>query len=473
VSGLADIQPETSREEPAPSRPHERRRSHRRTEPDADDGRARLEGRLAAAVPVAALVLFGGVEPDHALPLAACALLLGSAALVARARRGARPLPVPALTLPVLLLAALPLVQLFPLPAFLPRLVAAGFDRHGIEPVWGLSASPHLTLLAFVRWAAYAAYLVAALELLRRPAAVRAALGMVSALGVAEAVYGIGNLMSGNAGILWVTRSAYLHDATGTLVNRNHFATLLVLATSALLARRWAARRRRRTADERSLTVLYVTGATFMGLGVLLSHSRGGILALATALGFIALLVPGDHAGRQGRRVVAGVMGLVLLWGAWIGVGELTERFAAGRLAEEARRGRPALWRDTLGIFVEFPVLGAGAGTFERVLPAYRTQPAGTVTYAHAHQDLLELAAEGGSVAVALAALAAVGFLGAVRRGFARLRGGRRLPLIALSGGIVGTLLHAMLDFPLHIPGLAWLLILVAAAAVRLAEARA
>jgi O-antigen ligase len=469
VSSLAGIQPETSRDEPAPAR--ERRRTPR-TEPVAvpDDRTARLQGRIVAAVPVTALVLFGGVEPEHALPVAAFALVLGSVALLARARRKARPLPVPALTVPVLLLAALPLVQLVPLPAIATHLLAAGFGRHGIEPVWGLSTSPRLTLLALVRWTAYAAYLVAALECLRRPAAVRAALGTIAALGVAEAAYGIVNLTSGNRSVLWITRSAYLHDATGTLVNRNHFATLLVLATSALLARRWAARRRRST-DEPSITVLYVVGATCMGLGVLLSHSRGGVLALAATLGFIAIFAPRDQEGRQGRRVAIAVMALVLAWGGWTGVGELTDRFAAGRLVEEAQRGRPALWRDALGIFVEFPVLGAGAGTFERVLPAYRTEPAGTATYAHAHQDLLELATEGGSAALALAMLAAAAFAGVVRRGFARLSGRRRLPLIALSAGIVGALLHSALDFPLHIPGLALLLLLVAAAAVRIAEA--
>jgi O-antigen ligase len=427
---------------------------------------AALPAVLVAVVPVAAVVLFGAVEGEHALPIEALALLMGAAAVAARARRGDRPLPFPAVTLPVLLLAALPAVQLLPIPAGSGAWVAPGLGRFGLLHLTTLSVQPYATFLALVRWASYAAFLIAALEVLGRPGAPRAALAVMAALGVLEALYGVGNLLLGNARLLWLPRIAYAGDATGTLVNRNHFGTAMVLCLSALLAVRWLAPHRRR-ADERALTVLALAGATAIGLGTVLSHSRGGMVCLVAALAVAAALAPHDSEGRGGRRIVAAVVGLVLVYGAYVGLGPVAERF--GEIGERPQAGRVELWRDTVRVFRDFPLAGAGAGTFETVFPAYR-RPAGEyVPYAHAHQDYLELAAEGGIVALALAAAAAVAFAAALRAGFARLAGRRRLALAALTAGLAASLLHAAADFPLHIPGIVFLVLLAAAAAIRLA----
>jgi hypothetical protein len=69
-----------------------------------------------------------------------------------------------------------------------------------------------------------------------------------------------------------------------------------------------------------------------------------------------------------------------------------------------------------------------------------------------------------------LALVAAWGFVAMIRTGLARLRGRRHLALALLTAGIVAALLHAMVDSPLHIPGVVYLLLLLAAAAMRLAR---
>jgi hypothetical protein len=236
---------------------------------------ARLAGLTVAAIPVAAVLLFGAVEDEHALPIEAAALVIGAGSLLARARRGARPLPAPRVTLPLLLLAALPAIQLVPLPpharaALSPRLAE-------IRPVvTTLSVHPYATGGALLRWLAYAAFLVACLELLRRPGAAASALAAVCGLGIAEAIYGVGNLLLGNRTLLWLPRTAYFADATGTLVNHNHYATVLVLCLFAVLARRWLARPRADPGEGHGVTAACIAGATAIGLASC-CRPRGGM----------------------------------------------------------------------------------------------------------------------------------------------------------------------------------------------------
>jgi O-antigen ligase len=422
----------------------------------------RLRGLAVAAVPATAAVLFGAVEPEHTLPIQAAALLLGAGALCARAGRGERPLPLPSVTLPVLLLCALPAVQLIPIPAGAGAWIAPGLRRLEITHLTTISVNPEVTLLALLRWMSYAAFFIAALEMLRRPGALRSALSVVAVLGVAEAAYGIGNLMTGNARLLWIERTAYHGDATGTLVNRNHFATMMLLCLAAVLARRWLARPRS-TDAERALTVLSVVAAALIGVAILLSHSRGGILSLGVTMLVMAVLVPRDREGRRGRAALGGLAALVLFYGTWIGLETVAQRFHL--LGREAATGRTTLWRDTLAMVGEFPVLGAGAGTFEAVYPAYRNASRWHGGYAHAHQDWLELAAEGGVLAVALAITAGIAYVRIFTAAPVQAIGQRRLATVALLSGIVGAMLHAAVDFPLRIPGVVWLTLLLAAAA--------
>jgi O-antigen ligase len=443
-----------------------RPRQHRPPEPVL---RPALRDRLLAvaltAIPAAAIGLFGAVEVEDALPIEAAALLFGAWAVLARTRRGARPLPLPGITLPVLLLAAIPALQLLPVPHGLPTLLAPGLQRFGIHALRTLSVNQGATLLALLRWLAYAAFLVAALEVLRRPGAVATALTAVAALGAAEAIYGVGNLLVGNDYILWVARNTSAAEATGTLVNRNHYAAVFELCLPALLARRWLLSRPEQQ-DTLGRDAFVVGAAAAMGLAVLLSRSRAGLVCLGAGLALGAVLASRVGRVRGAQRMVIAVAALSLAYGSWVGIGSLVDRFAA--LPAQGTLERGPLWRDALDLATDFPVAGVGAGAFQDVFPAYRKRLTGDAAWAHAHQDPLELVIEGGLGALVLALCAGVGFVRRLRLAFAAPRPAVRAAAATLAGGIVAILLHAQVDFPLHIPGLVFLLLLVAAAAASL-----
>ncbi len=72
---------------------------------------------------------------------------------------------------------------------------------------------------------------------------------------------------------------------------------------------------------------------------------------------------------------------------------------------------------------------------------------------------------------VALVLVAAEAAIARLRAALGSLRGRRRLAFAAVTGSVAAPLLHAAVDFPLHIPGIAYLVLLVAAAGLRLADA--
>jgi O-antigen ligase len=136
----------------------------------------------------------------------------------------------------------------------------------------------------------------------------------------------------------------------------------------------------------------------------------------------------------------------------------------------DVRGVRSALWVDTVFLLADFPLVGSGVGTFETVFPAYRAHTRDQAAYAHAHMDYLEIATEGGLVATLLVLAALVTFARKVRAGLRRASGRRRLALAAVTAGVVALLLHAAVDFPLHLPGIAFLVVLMGGVALVLAE---
>ena len=76
------------------------------------------------------------------------------------------------------------------------------------------------------------------------------------------------------------------------------------------------------------------------------------------------------------------------------------ERFEK-TLQEPSAEERAILWRDTLRMTNDYARLGSGFNTFEEVFPAYKTSTAQMI-FQYAHNDYLQLLAEGGITAFGL-----------------------------------------------------------------------
>ena len=93
----------------------------------------------------------------------------------------------------------------------------------------------------------------------------------------------------------------------------------------------------------------------------------------------------------------AGLIALPLAAIGWVGFDVVSGEIAMASWSDVG--GRVPIWRDTAGIVRGFPVTGTGLNTYGMAMLAYQTHRP-DVHVVEAHNDYLQLAAEGGLLLV-------------------------------------------------------------------------
>lgn len=423
---------------------------------------------IAAVLLLALSIVLGGASRDHVLrlalvELAALPLLVVGAGRLMRSglwreHRFALGL--------LAALAAIPLVQLIPLPpavwtglAGREELVLA-LELAGVQPGWApLSVTPDLT------WASALALIPPAavfLTVLSAPHALTTRLvGVYLIAAVAGVLLGAAQLASGGERLYpWETTSA--GSVTGFFANRNHLATLL-LACMPFAAVFGAATLRHR-ADQRRLALWF--GALFMGLvviGLAAIRSRAGVIMLGP-VGVVSLLAAWIAAGRgrpgPGLIALAGAMAAAVAVVAVIALPPILARFDV----QSAPEGRFEGWPIVASAADAWLPLGSGLGSFDTVFRSVEPLEQLDPTYFnHAHNEYLETWLEAGwpGVILIIAFLVWYGrrLWSAWRAGASRERDLQRAASIAL----LVMLAHSAADYPLRTATLAVLFALCAA----------
>lgn len=304
----------------------------------------------------------------------------------------------------------------------------------------------------------------------RRDLAVKVIIGMC----VLIALVGVGQSYIGK--VLW-QRGTF-----GPFVNRNHFAGFLVmgvgLAGGLMIGR----------SVRRELMAIYASCALAMCAGVALSASRGGVLALAAGVVFLAIVaIPNFIASRSksrskrrspGRAAVltraagALVLGAAAIFGSMFLVGSegLVQNISQtqGEIQDEQeaseRFSRRNIWDATSQMIKDHPLLGVGLGAFQYAYTRYDPS-SGAQRVEQSHNDYLQIVADAG-VAGGVIALVFVILLFA--RGFsaAQTRDRRRRSIVlgALTG-CFAIAVHSFVDFNLQITSNAQLFLALAALA--------
>jgi O-antigen ligase len=197
----------------------------------------------------------------------------------------------------------------------------------------------------------------------------------------------------------------------------------------------------------------------FLALGMLvavgLARSRGGLLVTAWGLVLFGLLFMYLRRG-QGTSLAVIIVLVALL--VTLSLGTIVYLGWEEALVREARQidlmrfgeeKRFYLWHDVWKGIQEFPLWGAGWGTFGTIFPYQRTMPGERSIAEHAESDILEIGLEGG--------LAALGLLGWAVAAVAMRSKVRLSPLHAgLGVGLANVLFHSVFDFPLRIPAVSF-----------------
>jgi O-antigen ligase len=430
--------------------------------------------RVLVLVLLAAGPLLAGAvhEPVFVPLLAGCAAAGVWAAW--RARRGAREgrelthLPGGRL---LLALQALVLFQLLPLPPSLLRLVSPGSFSFYADPLlvplraWRpVSVSPPDTLRGLAFLACFSLLYLAVFREMAETAWRRRLMVTVVGVGVALTLVAFVQAASPEPRKIYgLWRPQWDWAVFGPYVNRNHFAGYLVMAAPLAIGFALEATFRLRAAWERRRHGFLLLGesegnavlrrsAVVMVIvaGLLASGSRGGVSAFAVA----ALLLP--LASRHRRGTALGIVLLVGLGLAWIGVSDILSAFEV----RGVKGSRLELWRDMLPMVARFPVFGDGWNAFATAFPWYQTVWK-TEWIGEAHNDYLQVLIDGGLLGAALVGA----LLLLVLRG-ALARAARSPTDLGLLGALVGFGLHGLVDFNGQIPANAATWIALAALAV-------
>ena len=270
----------------------------------------------------------------------------------------------------------------------------------------------------------------------------------------------------------------------GPFVNRNHFATWAIMACPLifgyLLARAPAARAGQRISQRivsaaehlGSIRSWLAVAVCLLTLAVLLSASRSGVVGLLCAFAICAWL-SNRRGVRQTRRwIVVQAILLLLVVVSFANFDALRSRFDETLMTPARDRGRTAVWRDTMRVIEDFRWTGTGAGTFAAAIIPYQTTEPG-YAIGQAHNQYLQIAAEGGFMISAPAVLALTIFLILFRRRLLDADSSDYLIRAGAGAGMAGAVLQSVWETGLRMPANAMLFAVLAAIATCAAPAQA
>jgi O-antigen ligase len=187
--------------------------------------------------------------------------------------------------------------------------------------------------------------------------------------------------------------------------------------------------------------------------GVALSLSRGGLLALAGALGVLLLWRPVRYAA----LVLVAVVAMAAFTGG-AGFGQLqqtqvlTQRISSISYAAQGVDPRFAVWRGTEQIIADHPIFGIGGNSFSLVAPSYGLLlgPAAEDTYEHAHDIPLTITAELGVIGLAMLTWATAVLLRLLYRGWRFAQTAERGLVLAITAAFAALALQGVVDYTLR-----------------------
>jgi len=335
--------------------------------------------------------------------------------------------------------------------------------------------------------------------------------------GVAQAAYGTVMTLSGLEYSFFIKKEFYTGVATGTYINRNHFAgyleMCLALGIGLLISTLYSSSSGTRNEFWRRFIDIFLgdkirlrIGLVLMVIALVTSHSRMGNAAF-----FISMSVVGIAylilVKKPPKNVIILFVSLLIIdlviVGNWFGLDKLIDRFEKTQISifqtdkkpdlvntevlnidkndleiqnkralqlyqmkiESNTETRDEVYRDTLTMIKDNPLVGSGGGTYINSFLQFRDFDIRKL-YDHAHNDYLEFLAEYGLIGTfflfLLVLYSLFSALVAMRKRQSSFMQG---VAFACAMGILSLLIHSLSDFNLQIPANASLFVVLLALA--------
>jgi O-antigen ligase len=349
------------------------------------------------------------------------------------------------------------------LSSFRYQIVEETYALNGVQNSWqALSYAPFTSLSWWIFLLSLCAFFSVVTKLFLSRRHLRVLVWIMISVAIVEAVYGLMQALVPSIGVLWVDSVyAYIGNARGTFINRNHFAGFMEMTLPLALGYtmslgNWKTKKRLKAilaSDRFNLMLFFFIASVIMVLSLVFSRSRAGIGGTAIGLLTFIILIR-SRAARfpLGFWIMATIFcGLFVMYGSRIGFMRVIDRFL--EISTEA--SRLDVWHDSCAMVKDHP-LGVGLDSFNVVFPVYRVTTHGDVFYKYAHNDYLQLLIETGWPGFLALVAAFYIFLGKSGKKIVQLSP-QRDPFsffvgIGAFSGLISIAFHSFFDFNLHIP---------------------
>src|SRR6267142_456705 len=341
-----------------------------------------------------------------------------------------------------------------------------------LSPSKTLSLDPYATRLVLVQIASLLIYFAATLIFIDTPRRLRTLVRTIVIFGFFLAMFGLTQSFTSDGTRVYWFRQLAQSTAFGPFINRHHFAGYMELTIALPLGLLFA------NAVEKEKRLLYLFAAGLMGVALITTGSRGGIISLIAQILFFAAVTSIKRGEKQKKEqarssrmkrygiragfAVTLILGL-LIWVALLGSDSLT-RMIDSVNTDDPTTGRAHFWSVTVEIIKRHPIVGTGLGAFGVVYSRYDSRN-GLYRLEQAHNDYLQVLSDGGIIAAGLALFFVVVLF---RKAFSRSNSRdnfRRGIAISALGGCFAVLVHSFFDFTLHTTSNALLFLVLAALA--------
>lgn len=290
---------------------------------------------------------------------------------------------------------------------------------------------------------------------------------LVLIIGLGSASFGFARLtfLQGNYNIL----ANYINDKIqfAQFVNRNHFGFLMEMSLGILLGLQLKG-----NLDNRLKPLFWIMTA-ICGLAIILSDSRGSILSMVGlslfSVLFFFLTKNGKSQFSQGnkpksRNIIFKILATIIITLTFLTVSVFIIAFVGGDPAasrigtisnelndiSDHKIRRREIWTSTIELIKDNPLTGCGFGAYSIAITKY-DQFSGQLSLQQAHNDYLEILANGGFIAFILMIIFLIILGQKIKTQMTKGDSFRQAVSFGAASGIIGVLLHNLVDFGLHV----------------------
>ena len=361
----------------------------------------------------------------------------------------------------------------------------------GLQWLFGITADPAASMLSLVLGVSYSLLFLLIISLFATRTRLLWLLAILVISGTLQAFYGTFMALSGFEWSLFGEKISSSSSASGTFINRNHFAGYIELTLACGIGLMMALRSTASWSWTSAIELVMGPKArlrlalVILVIALVMTRSRGGNVAFFSAmLGMSLLFIVRNKENR--RRNILILLSLILIdtlvISQYFGLENLKDRLVNTRLVDtvktveinhvpvevvqKANEIRGQVIMDSLSLAMKNPIVGQGAGAFEVTYPQYADE-AVRLHFDHAHNDFLQFFIEYGAIGTVLLAI----FVGwvlyyamtALWQTHSLFRNGLGL---GVSMGVISLMIHSFSDFNLQIPANAATFITLCAIAV-------